>query len=561
MTRLPGQHIAADAGRRLAMDPFGGGPPPPRKIKWPDLKKCEIITFTIDKKEGDKLGVWLDAMDNEMEQKRPVVVSKCADGYHAKKHGVRPYDIIYKINGHEITVPKLSHELFRRAKPGPVEIVIVRPPPGFVFFSIRNAIGVAAGSVAAYHTPVEVNLDGTTDLRESFTQRGLAFAAAFGVVALLWWLVHFVRERQREAAEAAERAKLPPPPPIPHVELGCSPPGGVYHAASRALELFGGHLPLPPPARLRPRQTLEVIDDDDDNDGTEKGGSGSETALRVTPTRDGFEVTLVTGGTPAERPCLRCTVAPLNVASGADAVIDAATQAKLDATWQRGRDAWMAAVSAAPAFAACREANWRGVAALSPLAPEPTPDELANGRSVLLAGLAKKPELNGRLGTIASAATPAATPAATGDARASAGRYPVRLAGRKEPLLLQPANLRPMRPGAAEGGAPLLGLSAAGLRAFASAHSEQLRGLTVSQAILELILPLTAGAGASLAAALHAAANPADAGEEGPLVGPATVAILTPDCAQLSDVLEAAEGLAAREAAAREAAAVAATAA
>jgi hypothetical protein len=503
------------------MDLFAASPTqPPRAIKWPDESRCERLTFTVKKKapaEGkdDKLGIYLDAQKNEMAQTRPSIIAGCADGYEAKRVGIQERDIVWKLNGHQITIPDSISEIYYRALPGNVEVVVLRPPPASGFFSLANVACVAIASIVCYFA-LDIEAGGRLNsfivatVMSSTVYVVLNRLVAPWVEALI--LAHY--EKQAAEAAAAARAALPPPPPVPHIELAQTPGMGVYAAAAQSGRLFSGNLPLDEPF-----------------------DTGLMAAHLVVATREGFEVRHESGEVR-----MRATVA-----RNTD---QAAASSTSDAVWKRGRDEWVHVARAAPSAAAAYEANWHGIAraqsakgadAEANAATARVADDVAQtetlteegGAMVLLSGLTKRPDLNGRLGTVVDAEV---------DVDVLGRRHAVRIEGRTEPLLLNSANMLPYE-------CDLVGLSAAGLRAFRSAHADVLEeGLTVAQAVQKIVLPLTAACGKSLAQALVDVTNVVDgsgADAEGHvLAGRATVALIAPDCASLAEVLRTAESLA-----------------
>ena len=128
----------------------------PRKLTHgkPTFRSKRIVTSVVKVKDDDKMGIYLDAYEKEMPQKRPVIVGRVAEGMHAEAAGVKQNDVIFSINGHELLTPKGSIELFHRAVKGrPIEIVLLRPPPRKPFVTKHEhwivaliALAVAIGS-------------------------------------------------------------------------------------------------------------------------------------------------------------------------------------------------------------------------------------------------------------------------------------------------------------------------------------------------------------------------------------------------------------------------------
>ena len=158
-------------------------------------------------------------------------------------------------------------------------------------------------------------------------------------------------------------------------------------------------------------------------------------------------------------------------------------------SWMVGREMWMKAVRLAPYMVASREADWLGVASLSPSPPDV--DKLKAsfkvGDPVGLRGVPGRADLDG-CGATLEAALPG------GGWRVQ----PRRLAKAQEPPIEVSKDCVGPLPNY-----PFMGVSVACLEAFAAAHAEQLADATTEDACERIVKPLTERAEDSLAACLQ----------------------------------------------------------
>eukprot|EP00308_Calcidiscus_leptoporus_P000518 CAMPEP_0119369978 /NCGR_PEP_ID=MMETSP1334-20130426/16407_1 /TAXON_ID=127549 /ORGANISM="Calcidiscus leptoporus, Strain RCC1130" /LENGTH=987 /DNA_ID=CAMNT_0007386933 /DNA_START=47 /DNA_END=3010 /DNA_ORIENTATION=- len=201
------------------------------------------------------------------------------------------------------------------------------------------------------------------------------------------------------------------------------------------------------------------------------------------------------------------------------------------AAWEAQREAWMSAVWAAPRVEEVLRSNWMGMgsAVTEPEAKAPLPAEestIAVSSVVRVHGLASKPLLNGKLGTVTKAVN-------------EGGRYGVRLEGSKEALSLHGRNLSPLAP------LDTLGVSVPCIRAFRGSFAHLTSNLTIEQAVKGVLRPLTGRTQLSLARSLHSRQKSDEAGK--PLAAPATVFAVVTDSEKLDDVLTVIEKHAAEQ--------------
>mmetsp|Transcript_22763 Transcript_22763/g.37699 ORF Transcript_22763/g.37699 Transcript_22763/m.37699 type:complete len:993 (-) Transcript_22763:437-3415(-) len=315
---------------------------------------------------------------------------------------------------------------------------------------------------------------------------GLVLRFTFALLALVALILASVGvDLMQEYRSSKETKKVNPFEIITtRVELPTSPPGGVYEAATKMSE----HL------------------------------QGFQTTLNseIKATEHGFQVT---DGNNRVR---------ARVAFGT-----AIGWEQGGAGWEEQRNCWLSAVWASPRIAAVQASNWMGLCKMTPRAPEevaaekPAAEQAVDiGAVVRVEGVSSKPELNGKIGTVTKGVN-------------ESGRYGVRLDGAKDPLSLHGRNLL------AVSGLDLLGVSIPCLRSFRAALSHLSAGMTLSQAISGLLLPLTGASRRSLARALHDFGAADEAGR--PLTADATMFVIAADYESLDDLIACVEAHAAQQ--------------
>lgn len=336
------------------------------------------------------------------------------------------------------------------------------------FFSMQPQECLAAIAVAAiaFWAPSE---------ESSYATRVVIAIIALAMLLLASVALQMYLE-QREKAKQPQKAN-PFEVQTRKVELPTAPPGGVFGAAS-TIATHLGDFPV-------------------------------DINSRVTATEFGFQI--ITG---SQR--LRARVAA-GTAIGWE---------HGSTCWVAKRDEWMAAVQAAPRCREVMSTQWQGIASLAP-AETPAEHPLEAGSTIVrIDGLTSKPELNGKLGIVRTAAN-------------DKGRVGVKPEGQKDSLALPSAKISALPP------FDRTGVSIPCLRSLRAALQPLLTGLSARQAVNSVIKPLTANAQSSVVSALQRKKAKDEAGI--PLTAPATVYLCCADTCGVCELMDIVERYAATQ--------------